>query len=118
MGYCNASDVRVLIETELVDEVIENLIVLADADLDRMLGGTTADASFKKKASMYLTAAMIADGGPPSYTVGNIRIDMGKQAASWRAQVKESVEEARAGSAVIKSSVYQKIDEDIRYDEE
>jgi len=115
VAYCNASDVRVLIETKLEDEVIENIIALADADLDRMLGGAAADDSFKKKGSMYLAAAIIADKGPSSYTVGNIRIDMGAKARDWRAQVKASVEEARAGSSVIKGSIYQHIDEDVRY---
>jgi hypothetical protein len=118
MGYCNASDVRILIETKLVNEVLENIIVLADAEVDRLLGGATAGDSFKKKASMYLAAAIVADKGPPSYTVGNIRVDMGAKAREWRAQVKADIEEARAGSAVIKKSVYQHIDEDIRYAEE
>jgi hypothetical protein len=64
---------------------------------------------------MYLSAAIIADKEPSSYAAGNIRIDMGAKARVWRAQVKAEVEEARAGSSVIKGSTYQKIDEDVRY---
>ena len=115
MPYCTDEEVKILIETSLEGHEIETLIALADADLDRMLGGTSMETSLKKKCSMMLSAAMISDKEPGSYSVGGVRIDQSKRAENWRSQVREIVASAKAGRAVIKSSKYQHIDESTRY---
>ena len=115
MAYCKSSDVKILVETTLDDELIEELIEISDADLDSMLGGSSLGTQLKKRCSMMLTAATIAEKYPRSYTVGSARIDMGTKIRDWRSQVRDIVARVKAGRAVIKSSKYQHIDEDVRY---
>lgn len=92
--YCTAPDVKVLIETTLDDEVIEELIDLADANLDEKLGGASLSTILKKRCSMMLTAAMIAERMPQTYSVGSIRISQGPRIENWRRSVNRTVASA------------------------
>lgn len=115
MAYSSAADVKTIIETSLADASITELIAIADADIDDLLSGTSLGATLKKKCSMMLTAAMIADGNPKNYSVGDARVDMGNRARSWRAEVNRTIREAKAARVTVKSTSYQHIDEDARY---
>lgn len=115
MAYSSAADVKTIIETSLADASITELIAIADADIDDLLSGTSLGATLKKKCSMMLTAAMIAEGNPKNYSVGDARVDMGNRARSWRAEVHRTISEAKAARRTVKSSSYQVIDEDGRY---
>jgi len=88
MTYCNASDVRLLIHTNLTDDEIDDLIPLADSDLDDMLGGASITTTQKKKGSMRGTAIMIAERSPTTYTAGSTRVDYSQRTTEWRNYVR------------------------------
>lgn len=115
MVYSDADDVRMIIETSLADASITELIAIADADIDDMLSGTTLGTALLKKCSMMLTAAMIAEGNPQNYSVGDARVDMGNRAKGWRAEVTRTINKAKAARVTIVATAYQHIDEDERY---
>ncbi|MHA1286252.1 MAG: hypothetical protein ACTSPB_02490 [Candidatus Thorarchaeota archaeon] len=92
--YCSASDVRLIIQTDLDDEFIERLINLADANLDKKLGGASMDAESKRSCSMMLTAAMIAERTPQTYSIGSIRISQGPRIENWRKSVNKIISHA------------------------
>jgi hypothetical protein len=73
MVYCVASDVKRIVGTALADSEITQLIVLADAKVDRLKGTDyTLDSNALKEASMNFAAAMVARQTPPSYTAGDL----------------------------------------------
>lgn len=113
--YCEPSDVRLLIETTLEDGDMDKLIQQSDSDLDDLLGSYTMSSDLKKRCSSLLTAIAIADRQPKSYSVGTARISHGERVKRWRAKVDELVTRATQGRLKVKSSEYQKIDEDSRY---
>lgn len=94
MAYCKSSDVRLLIRTDLEDDEIEDLIALGDSDLDDLLGGASMTATQKKKCSMRLAAAAIADREPASFSMGKVRIDNYDRAQRWRKYVNRQVARA------------------------
>lgn len=115
VAYCTAADVKLIIETSLSDEDIGSLIALADDDLDEMSAGVTLSATDKKKCSIYLTAIKIAERQPTSYSVGSTRISHGDRSKEWEKKVWDIINQNK--TPVVKSSEYQKIDEDLRYHE-
>lgn len=82
--YCDASDVKLIIATELESYDIEELIDMADRDLDKRLGGASLDTDLKKDCSMMLTAIKIAERTPQTYSIGSIRISQGARIENWR----------------------------------
>lgn len=116
MAYCDSDDVKMIISTSLADASITELVAIADADIDDKLGGATLSTALLKKCSMMLTAAMIAEGNPKNYTVGEAKVDMGNRAKSWRAEAELTISRAKATiRTTVKSSSYEHIDEDARY---
>ena len=99
-----------------VDDIAK-IIIQSDEDLDTRLNGNAMSATNKKRCSSHMTAIVIADSMPQSYTAGNTRISFGAgRVKRWQAIVDGLVAVATAGEAVIvKSSSYQKINEDSRY---
>lgn len=112
MVYSTPDEVKLIIETSMSDDDITLLIVLADDEVDGMGGAALSDVD-KQKCSMYLTAIMIAEKQPSSYSVGTVRINMRDRTARWLQRVKDIIDENR--TIPIKSSTYEKIDEDARY---
>lgn len=117
MAYCSAADVGLLIAHSMSSGDVDSLIALADKDLDDMLGAYTLSAELKKRCSSMLTAIMIADRQPKSYSAGSARISYGERIRRWQAKVDELVARATAARVQVKVSEYQKIDEDVRYPE-
>ncbi len=98
-----------------VDDIAK-LIILSDEDLDTKLAGSVMTATNKKRCSSFLTAIMIAEKMPDSYTVYGVRINFGNRVKRWQAKVDELIDGASGGEhAIIKSSSYTRIDEDARY---
>ncbi len=114
MSYCKPSDVLLIIDSGMDPDEIEDLITLADDDLDKMSAGVTLDEADKKKGSMYLAAIMIAEKQPTSYTVGTARVTHDGRAERWRAKVQDIIRQNKKTLQVV-SSTYQKIDENTRY---
>lgn len=56
MPYCTASDVRMLVTTNLTDAQLTSLIALSDAELDDALNGAVMNDGLLKACSMRLTA--------------------------------------------------------------
>lgn len=94
MGYCKSADVRLVIQTALEDHEIDDLIELADTDLDEKLGGASLSDNLKKQCSMMLTAIMIAERTPQTYSIGSIRISQGPRIENWRKRVNRIVARA------------------------
>ena len=117
MAYCKPADVRLHIDTEMEPGEIEDLIVLADEDLDIRLGSHTLTDDLKKSCSALLTAVMIADKQPKTYGAGTVRISHGEaRVTRWLNKVEVIVAQATSSrGAVVKSSAYRKIDENRRY---
>ena len=113
MAYCTATDVRLIIETSMETDDITSLIILADDEVDEMAEGVTLSDVDKKRCSMYLTAIMIAEKQPSSYTVGSVRINMKDRSARWLKKVQDIINDNR--TIPVKVTSYQKIDQDSRY---
>lgn len=116
MAYAKPSDVRLLIQTDLKDDELEDLIALADDELDQRLGGATMGTDQKKNCSMRLAAVTVAQRGPASYSIGSVRVQQGDRVEKWERYVKVAVKRCR--TAKIEESPYQKIDESKRFTEE
>lgn len=117
MSYCIPADVRLHIDTEMLTDEIEDLITLADEDLDTRLGGHTLSDNLKKTCSALLTAVMIADKQPKTYGAGSVRISHGEARVNrWLQKVEGIIAQATSSrSSKVKSSTYRKIDENRRY---
>lgn len=111
--YCEPEDVEDIIETSLDPDQIARMIYRADKRLDKMIAGLTLDADDLKECSMYLTAIMIEDRQPTSYTVGSATIRKRNNAARWEKKVQGIID--RNKTPHIGESEYRKINEDIRY---
>lgn len=116
MAYCIYGDVRNILHTSLIDANITAMIVLADARVDQMLGGTALSADLLKLMSMMVTASFIGPKDPSSYAIGLARVQYGTR-PNWMRQAQDIVdaEKAKTASNKIKSSEYRKINEDLRY---
>lgn len=115
MSYCKSSDVRLIVSTDLEDHEIDDLIPLADSDLDDLLQGASMTDIQKKNCSMRLTAIMIANRIPRKESIAGIVTDWTDQIATWQAYVDEKVGLAAAGGAVqgkVVSSSYSTITDD------
>lgn len=107
---------KLVINTNMDVDDIAKIIIQSDEELDTRLNGATMSATNKKRCSSLMTAIVIAESMPESYTVGSTRISFGSRIRRWEARVDALVDTATASAAVIvKSSTYQKIVEDSRY---
>lgn len=117
MPYCEPDDVLIIVSTGLTPAQIGTLIALADSDLDGKLQSNTMSSSDKKLCSMLLTAILVASRDPQAYSMGFAKVQFGDRIDRWEEKVDELVKRASGSRAKIRSSSYQKIDEDKRYGE-
>jgi len=87
MPYCTASDVRLIINTELTDAEIATLIETSDAYIDKLLGTQSSADKLVKRLSMILTAKAIKTKQPQSYAVGEYSEAAGNVLEVWEREV-------------------------------
>jgi hypothetical protein len=87
MPYCTASDVRLIINTDLTDEQITSLIETSDAYIDKVLGAQSGSDKLIKRLSMILTAKAIKTRQPQSYAVGEYSETAGNVLEVWEREV-------------------------------
>jgi len=73
MAYCSASDVKLIINTNLTDDEITTLIETSDAYIDKVLGTQSTSDKLIKRLSMLLTAKAIKTRQPQSQAIGEYR---------------------------------------------
>lgn len=74
MGYCTASDVRLLIKTDLSDADIDKIIEINSAVIDKKIGVQSASDQVIKKLCMLLSAIDIRRRDPESFALGEYRV--------------------------------------------
>ena len=89
MPYCTASDVRLIINTDLTDTEIASIIETSDAYIDKLLGAQSSEDKLIKRLSMILTAKAIKTRQPQSYAVGEYSESAGNILQVWDAEIKE-----------------------------
>ena len=87
MPYSTASDVRLIINTELTDMEITVLIETTDAYIDKFLGSQSTSDKLIKRLSMILTAKAIKTRQPQSYAVGEYSEAAGNVLEVWEREV-------------------------------
>jgi hypothetical protein len=87
MPYCTASDVRLIINTDLMDAEITTLIETSDAYIDKVLGAQSGSDKLIKRLSMILTAKAIKTRQPQSYAVGEYSEAAGNVLEVWEREV-------------------------------
>jgi len=115
LAYCLASDVRLIIDTDLTNDELTSLIVFSDSDLDDALQGASMTAVQKQKCSMRLCAIAAANRAPRKEGTGDLQLDYSGQIAEWKRYVDSAVALAKAAGATegkIVVSSYSSIDED------
>lgn len=116
MVYCTASDVRLIVQTNLTDTEITSIIETSDAEIDRRLGVQDASDKLVKKLSMLLSAHTIKTRQPQSVAIGEYREDAGDVMEVWEREI-ERIHRLYKGASV-KVSKYRHINESKRYPEE
>ncbi len=72
MANCTATQVRLIINTSMIDADVTALITLADQEItDR--GLTARPASQLQRLSMFITASMVAFRDPSSRSIGDYK---------------------------------------------
>lgn len=95
MAYVTVQEVQYFINTEVSSTDITNMITLADAELDIMLGGSSMSGNVKTACSARIVAMMLAQRDPETYTVGSSQTNFGRQITRWDKYVKARVREAK-----------------------
>lgn len=111
--YCTPSDVRLLIYTTLEDVDISRLIEQSSAEIDKRIGAQSTSDQVVEKLCAFITAYAIKIQRPQSEVLGVRRIDMGKTLDLWTREIERLYKMFKTSS--IKSSDYQKINEESRY---
>jgi len=115
--YCTATDVHMTVDTELDDDVLEELIEEESAEIDRRLGAQSATDVIIKKLCRLMVAYPILLKRPRSEELGERRVTMGNQLREWKAEI-ERIFKFYEAKGIVRSSDYQYIDEDTRYPED
>ncbi|MGD2200495.1 MAG: hypothetical protein PVJ38_02545 [Candidatus Bathyarchaeota archaeon] len=113
MPYCEASDVRLVVETSLSDQEIETLVGMSDAEIDGRLGAQSPADTLVKKLSTLLTAHAIKTRQPQTQAIGEYREDSGDVLEVWEREI-EGIYRLKGGVRV-SASGYQRIKEEERY---
>ena len=114
--YCKSSDVKMWISTTVDDELIEELIDQASAEIDKRVGAqSTSDAAIKKLCALIVAYGMKIQR-PQSETLGTRRVEMGNTLELWEKEI-ERLYKLYRGTAVVTASEYASIDEDERFPE-
>lgn len=115
--YCKSSDVKMWITTTVDDELIEELINQASAEIDKRIGAqSTSDASVTKLCALIVAYGMKIQR-PQSETLGERKVDMGKTLDLWMKEIERLYKLCSTSGSIIKSSAYRVIDENVRYPE-
>ena len=114
MAYCAASDVRLIIETELTDAQIDSIITMSDAEIDARIAPDGGDDRIKR-LSMLITARTIMFRYPQVQAIGEYREDRGRMMEYLDREIERLFSGQKTVS--IASSEYRHIDEDTRYPE-
>ena len=112
MPYCAASDVRLVVETNLTDDEVGSLNAMSDAEIDARVGAQGTPGELVRKLSVLLTAHAVKTRQPVSLVVGEYREDSGDVLEVWEREI-ERIYRLYKG-ILVKSSEYRHIDEDIR----
>jgi len=89
MGYCTASDVRLIIDTTLTDADIDSIIETSDPYIDKLLGSQSSTDKLIKRLSMLLTAKIIKTRDPQSQAIGAYRESAGNILEVWEREIRE-----------------------------
>jgi len=101
MGYCTASDVRLIIDTTLTDVEIESIIETSDAYIDKLLGSQSSSDKLIKRLSMLLSAKIIKTREPQSQAIGEYRESAGNILEVWEREIQEIVRLYRRSLRVV-----------------
>lgn len=96
--YCTNAQVKYIINTDVDTGDIDNMITLADGELDIMLGGRSMGTNGKAYCSSRLVAIALANRDPETYTVGSQQTNMGSRVRRWQVEVDRRVREAKTQS--------------------
>ena len=113
MPYCTASDVRLIINTELADTDIESIIETTDTYINKILGAQSDSDKLVKRLSMLLTAKTIKTRQPQSYAVGDYSESAGNVLEVWDREIEGILRLHKR--VLVKSTDYRHIDETKRY---
>lgn len=95
MVYTTYANVQMLVRTDLATASITEVITWTDAEVDKLLDGTTASTTDKERWSTYLAAAMVADRDPSFQQVGEARGDYKSRSDDWRRMVREEINQSK-----------------------
>ena len=115
MGYCIASDVRLVVETALTDQEIEGVIEMSDAEIDRRIGSQSGSDNLVKKLSVLLTARSIKARQPQAQAIGEYREESGGVLEAWGEEIEGMFNLKK--TVRVTGSEYGHIDERKRYPE-
>jgi len=114
--YCTASDVRLVVQTDLTDAEIAGIAEMSDAEIDARIGTQTTPGELIRKLSALLTAHIIKTRQPQSLAVGEYREDAGDVLGVWEREIERIYR--LHGNISVKASEYAHIDEEGRYTKE
>jgi hypothetical protein len=93
--YTTYANVQMILRTDLATASITEVITWTDAEVDSLLGGTSAASADKERWSTYLAAAIIAERDPSAQQVGDARGDYGSRAENWRRLVRSEIDQVK-----------------------
>jgi len=89
LTYCSASDVRIIVNTNLTDNQITTIIETSDAYIDKVLGAQSTSDKLVKKLSMLITAKAIKTRDPQSQAVGEYSESQGMVSLVWENEIRD-----------------------------
>lgn len=113
MPYCTASDVRLIVQTDLTDAQIAGIVEMSDAEIDSRIGAQSTPGELVKKLSVLLTAHAIKTRQPQTLAIGEYREDAGDVLGVWEREIERIYKLHETVS--VKASDYAHIDDDKRY---
>jgi len=113
LAYCTASDVRLVVDTDLTDAQIAGIVEMSNAEIDARIGSQSTPGELVKKLSVLLTAHAIKTRQPQSLAVGEYREDTGDVLGVWEREIERIYR--LHGNVSVKASDYAHIDDDERY---
>ncbi len=111
--YCTAPDVKMWVSTTLDDDLIEELIEQASAEIDKRVGAQSSTDGAIKKLCALIVAYGIRIQRPQSESLGTRRVEMGRTLEHWRDEIERLYRLYH--TPIVKSSEYASIDEDERF---
>jgi len=87
--YCTAADVRLIVNTPLLDAGITTIIETSDAYIDKLLGAQSTSDNLIKRLSMLMTAKAIKTRDPQTQAIGEYSESAGNILQVWDQEIKE-----------------------------